>query len=80
MSLLSSGAEASGVDLGFAFALMNLAWAAGQGTGSATGGALGESVGDVVPYTVCAGLCLATLAALALVRQRPAARVGPERV
>jgi MFS family permease len=64
MALLSRGAESTGLEQSFAFALMNLAWAAGQGAGSAGGGALGESVGDVVPFSVCAGLCGLTLAGL----------------
>ena len=61
MAILSRGAEETGLDQSFAFALMNLAWAAGQGFGSLAGGALGDSVGDAVPYVGCAALCLATL-------------------
>jgi predicted MFS family arabinose efflux permease len=68
MSLLSRGAEAARLDQSFAFAFMNLAWAAGQGTGSSVGGALGERLGDVVPYLVGTALCLVTLAAVSRAR------------
>jgi MFS family permease len=76
LSLLSSGAEAAGLEQSLAFALMNLAWAAGQGGGSLVGGAVGESLGDLVPYAGGAALCLVTVAALGplLPRARLAAR------
>jgi MFS family permease len=64
MAILSRGAEDTGLDQSFAFALMNLAWAAGQGFGSLAGGAVGDRLGDAVPYTACALLSLATLVAL----------------
>jgi MFS family permease len=75
MAILSRGAEETGLDQSFAFALMNLAWAAGQGFGSLAGGALGDSVGDAVPYLGCAVLCLATL--VAVQRSRSAAAGQP---
>jgi MFS family permease len=68
MASLSHGAEASGLDQSFAFALMNLAWAAGQTLGSTLGGVAGHAFGDVVPYWSGAVLCLATLGAPALTR------------
>ena len=78
MAILSRGAEQSGLEQSFAFALMNLAWAAGQGFGSLAGGALGDRVGDAVPYAGCAVLCLATL--VAVQRSRPAAAGAPQSV
>jgi predicted MFS family arabinose efflux permease len=73
MASLSHGAEASGLDQSFSFALMNLAWAAGQTVGSTAGGAAGNAFGDVVPYWSAALLCLATLAAPGLTRGARAA-------
>jgi MFS family permease len=70
MALLSDGAEAAGLDQGYAFALVNLAWAVGQVVGSAGGGAAGRLGGDALPYLVLAGVCALTLAALR--RRRPA--------
>jgi MFS family permease len=64
MAMLSDGAEAVGVELGFAFALANLAWAGGQTAGSAGGARLAEAVGDRVPYLLLAALLAATFAAL----------------
>jgi predicted MFS family arabinose efflux permease len=64
MALLSDRAEHAGIALGFAFALVNLAWAAGQVTGSGLGGALAKASGDGVPCAVAAVACLVTLAAL----------------
>jgi MFS family permease len=73
MALLSQGAERSGLEQSIAFALMNLAWAAGQGLGSLSSGALGEQVGDALPYTIGAVLCLTTLVVLSA-----RARTAPE--
>ena len=50
MSLLSDEAETRGLDYGYAFALINLAWAPGQTIGAAGGGALAELTSDAVPY------------------------------
>ena len=41
-ALLSDASEASGLDQGFAFGLMNLAWAGGQVVGGAAGGGAGR--------------------------------------
>ena len=76
MTGLLEGAESLGLDASFAFALMNLAWAAGQGLGSFGGGTLGSLAGDVAPYWGAAALCLVTLAAAGLTR--PASRAYPE--
>jgi MFS family permease len=61
MAMLTHAAEDRGLDYGYAFALLNLAWAPGQSGGSALGGALAEATSDAVPYLVLAGLALATL-------------------
>jgi MFS family permease len=65
MAMLSDSADAHGLDQGLAAALMNLAWAAGQIAGAGVGGAVAKAAGDAVPMTVAAGLCAATLLALA---------------
>jgi MFS family permease len=70
LALLSEGAERVGLAQGIAFGLMNGAWAAGNMVGPSAGGALGDAVGDALPYLVCAGLCVLTLAGLA--RRAPA--------
>jgi MFS family permease len=75
MAMLSDGAEAVGVSQGFAFALVNLAWASGQTVGAAGSARLADVTGDSVPYMVLAAVSALTLAVLlrALVRRREAA-------
>jgi len=70
-ALLSDASESSGLDQGFAFGLMNLAWAGGQVLGGAAGGGLADATSDTVPYTVLGLLALATLA-LTRTRERVA--------
>jgi predicted MFS family arabinose efflux permease len=74
MALLSDGAEMAGLAQGFAFGLVNLAWAGGQVGGSAGGARLAEATSDAVPYVVLAVLCAATLTLL--VRPRVASVHG----
>ena len=64
MSLMADAAEARSLDYGYAFALMNLAWAPGQALGAAGSGALAAATRDAVPYLTLAGVCALTLAAL----------------
>jgi MFS family permease len=64
MAMLSDGAEACGVALGFAFALVNLAWATGQTVGAAGSARLADAVGDRAPYLLLAGICVVTLGGL----------------
>jgi MFS family permease len=59
-ALLSDSSEAVGLDQGFAFGLMNLAWAAGQVVGGAAGGTLADATADAVPYGLLGILCAAT--------------------
>jgi MFS family permease len=70
MALLSDAAEVRGLDLGFAAALVNLAWAGGQvigGTGSAR---LAEATSDAIPYLAVAGLCVLTSVLLLSAQRR----------
>ncbi|MGZ4396948.1 MAG: MFS transporter [Gaiellaceae bacterium] len=64
MSLLADASERQRLDYGYAFALMNLAWAPGQVLGAAAGGALALATADAVPYAMLAAVCALTLAAL----------------
>ena len=64
MTLISHAGEARGLDYGYTFALVNLAWAPGQAIGSAGGGALAHATGNAVPYIVLAAACAITLAGL----------------
>ncbi len=75
MTLLTHAAEDRGLDYGYAFALINLAWAPGQSGGAAIGGALAEASSDAVPYLTLSALALASLIAVRRGRlRRPAAR------
>ena len=69
MSLVTDAAEQSGLEYGYAFALVNLAWAPGQAGGSAIGGAVASATTDAVSYLGLAILCLLTLAALMRYRE-----------
>jgi MFS family permease len=60
-ALLSAGADERGLDQGIAFALWNMAWAAGQTAGAALGARVAEATSDAVPYVALSALCLATL-------------------
>ena len=60
-AMLSDSSEALNLDQGFAFGIMNLAWAAGQVAGGAAGGALADLTSDAVPYAILSLLCLVTL-------------------
>jgi MFS family permease len=62
MALLSDASEEAGLDQGLAFALANLAWAAGHVVGSGGGGAMAEATVDAVPYALLGLMCAATLA------------------
>jgi MFS family permease len=72
MSMVTDAAEERGLDYGYAFALVNVAWAPGQAGGSAIGGALASATSDALPYLCLAVLCLATLAALGRYRETAA--------
>jgi MFS family permease len=64
MSMITDEAESFGLDYGYAFALVNVAWAPGQAAGSALGGAVAAVTSDAVPYLALTALCLLTLIAV----------------
>ncbi len=64
MALLSDDAEAAGLDLAFATALVSFAWAGGQVLGGSLGAALAQQTSDGVTYASIAVLFALTLAAL----------------
>ena len=71
-ALIADAAESIGLELAWAFALMNMAWAPGQALGSAAGGALARATSDAVPFLVLSGTCAATLLVLSRsARSRP---------
>jgi MFS family permease len=70
MTLVSEGAQHERLDQGLAFGLGNLAWAAGQAIAAAGSGALAQATSDLVPYSLLAVVCLATLG-LVRIGRRP---------
>jgi MFS family permease len=60
LSLVTDEAERFGLDYGYAFALVNIAWAPGQAGGAAIGGLLAAATSDAVPYLTLGAMCLAT--------------------
>jgi MFS family permease len=67
-ALLSDVAEGAGLDQGYAFALVNLAWAGGQVIGGSGGAALADRTSDAIPYLISAVLCAVTIAWLMAIR------------
>src|SRR4029077_19895103 len=65
-ALLSESAEREGLDQGYAFALVNLAWAGGQILGGAGGSGAAQLAGDGLPYLICSALFLIALLFLRL--------------
>ena len=64
-----------GLEYGYAFALVNIAWAPGQAGGAAIGGALASATSDAVAYLGLSALCVASLRGdCALQRDRSAGR------
>lgn len=61
MALLADLSEERGLDYGYTFALVSLAWAPGQTLGAAGGGALAHATADAVPYLALAAVCALTL-------------------
>jgi MFS family permease len=72
MSMVTDEAETVGLEYGYAFALVNVAWAPGQAGGAAIGGALASATSDAVAYICLSALCLATFVALARYRETAA--------
>ena len=71
MALLTDRAEHSGLDLAFAAALVNLAWAGGQVVGGSAGSGLAEVTSDGLAYALVASLFALTALRVLSVR-RPA--------
>jgi MFS family permease len=64
MSMITDESEAVGLDYGYAFALVNIAWAPGQAGGAAIGGAVASITSDSVAYLGLAVVCLLTLVSM----------------
>ncbi len=69
MAMLSDGAEASGVDQGLAFGIMNLGWGLGHTAGAIAIPAVADATSDDLAYGVLATLTAATLVLLLLRRE-----------
>jgi MFS family permease len=65
MALLSDNAEAAGLDLAFASAMVSFAWAAGQVVGGSGFGALAGATSDAVAFGLIAAMLVLTFAAFA---------------
>ena len=61
MSLITDEAESIGLDYGYAFAVVNIAWAPGQAGGAALGGAVASLTSDAVAYLALTAICVLTL-------------------
>jgi MFS family permease len=72
MSMITDEAEVVGLDYGYAFALVNIAWAPGQAGGAAIGGAVASVTSDAVAYLGLSVLCFLTLLAIAGYRETAA--------
>ena len=79
MALLSDNAEAAGLDLAFASALVSLAWAGGQVIGGSALAGLADATADAWAYALIAALFALTLSAVAL-RRRDRVPAGGGRV
>jgi MFS family permease len=69
MSMVTDVSEERGLNYGYAFALVNIAWAPGQAGGAAIGGGVASVTTDAVSYLGLAALCVLTLAALLRYRE-----------
>ena len=78
-ALLSAGAHRLELNQGLAFGMTNLAWAAGQAVAAAGSGALAQATSDIVPYSLLAAACLASLIFLLANRARWDLRGDAER-
>ena len=78
-ALLSAGAHRLELNQGLAFGMTNLAWAAGQAVAAAGSGALAQATSDIVPYSLLATACLASLIFLFANRARWDLRGDAER-
>jgi MFS family permease len=77
-ALVSAGADRLNLDQGIAFGLANLAWAGGQSVAAAGAGAIAQATADIVPYSMIAVACVATLVILWRGRSRLVPRLAPD--
>lgn len=70
VALLADVAEHLGIAQGLGFAVVNLAWAAGQTLGSAGSARLAQAAGDALPFLLLSALCVGSGLALARPRVR----------
>jgi MFS family permease len=75
MTLVSEGAQHRRLDQGLAFGLGNLAWAVGQAVAASGSGVVAQATSDLVPYSLLAAACLATLGFTWIGRGKRAAAV-----
>ncbi len=71
MKLLADGAESSGLDQGYAFAIFNFTWALTTAVGSAAGGAIADVAGDTTAYLLLAGVMAAAFVLTFVFSRRP---------
>src|SRR5436309_763647 len=64
IALLSDRADELGVEQAVVFALLNLAWSAGQTGGDAGSARLAQATSDAVPYLILAAVCAVTFVRL----------------
>ncbi len=76
-ALVADGAQRLGLNQGIAFAVANLAWAAGQSVASSASGALAQATSDLVPYALLAACCLGTVTTLRTIARPRAALTEP---
>jgi MFS family permease len=69
-ALIADGAEAAGIEPGFAYALSNLAWSLGQAVGAAGSARLAQATSDRLPYLLVAAACALTAGRLGRPRSR----------
>jgi len=79
MTLVSEGAQHRRLDQGLAFGLANLAWAVGQAVAASGSGALAQVTSDLVPYTLLAAACVATLGLVQISHRSESVRRVPDR-
>jgi MFS family permease len=70
LTLLTNVSEARGLDYGYAFALVNLAWAPGETLGAAGGGGRAHATAAAVPYLALSVICIASFALLGRLTSR----------
>jgi MFS family permease len=64
MTMLSQRSDLRGLDYGYTFALVSIAWAPGQAVGAAGGGALAHATSDAAVYLLLSAVCALTLLAV----------------